>query len=229
MDHSEALRLQAAEKYVLGELSPELREEYEEHYFECEECMADVKAAAAFVDGARELFREERGQEQKERFQIGRWLDWLRPAIAAPALAALLLIVGYQSLVTIPKLERNKAVPTGAQNADFVSLIGANSRSEGAKSFQIHRDRPAILEIDIPASGEFSAYVCELQDISGHAVHQSRISAADARRTVHLIIPNGALAEGAYTLAIFGEGGSLSNEGSRNEVERLRFSVEVLP
>ena len=29
MDHSEAVRMRAAEKYVLGELSPVLREEYE--------------------------------------------------------------------------------------------------------------------------------------------------------------------------------------------------------
>jgi len=51
MDHSEALRLQAAERYVLGELSPELREQYEEHYFTCEECASDVKASAVFAGG----------------------------------------------------------------------------------------------------------------------------------------------------------------------------------
>jgi len=34
MDHSEALRQQAAEKYVLGELPPPLRDEFEAHYFE---------------------------------------------------------------------------------------------------------------------------------------------------------------------------------------------------
>ena len=34
MDHDEAIQLQAAVKYVLGELSPVQREEYEEHYFD---------------------------------------------------------------------------------------------------------------------------------------------------------------------------------------------------
>jgi len=37
MDHTEALRLQAAEKYALKELSPSLMEEYEEHFFDCAE------------------------------------------------------------------------------------------------------------------------------------------------------------------------------------------------
>lgn len=227
MDHSEALRLQAAEKYVLGELSPELREQYEEHYFECEECAADVKAAAAFADGTRELFRKDSNQRE-ERVQVSGWLAWLRPTIAAPVLAALLLIVFYQSFITIPRLERDVAAPMSAQSGDLVSLIGANSRNEGAKTFQIHSGRPAILEIDIPASGEFAAYICELQDTSGHTLRQSRVSAADARTTVHLIIPQGTLAAGKYTLAILGEGTSRSKTGSRNEIERITFSVEML-
>ncbi len=58
MDHSEAVRLQAAERYVLGELPPVLREEYEEHYFECAACAVDVKVVAAFVDNAHEVLRQ---------------------------------------------------------------------------------------------------------------------------------------------------------------------------
>jgi len=57
MDHNEAIQLQAAEKYVLGELSPPLRDEFEEHFFDCQECALDVKAAAGFVDNARHVWR----------------------------------------------------------------------------------------------------------------------------------------------------------------------------
>jgi hypothetical protein len=228
MDHSEALRLQAAEKYILGELSPELREQYEEHYFECEECASDLKAAAAFTDNARELFRKERSQGQKVQVAVGSWFGWLRPAIAAPMLAALLLIVCYESFVTIPKLQRGTAAPTTVQNANFVSLIGANSRAEGAKTFQIHRDRPAILEVDVPASGEFASYLCQLRDASGRTIYEDRVSAADAKSTVHLILPKGALEPGEYSVAIIGLGSS-SNASSRIEIERLTFSVEMLP
>ncbi len=42
------MRLQTAEKYVLGELAEELREAYEEHYFDCQECATEVIATAAF-------------------------------------------------------------------------------------------------------------------------------------------------------------------------------------
>jgi anti-sigma factor RsiW len=57
MDHNEALRLRAVEKYVLGELPPSLRDQFEEHFFECQECAQDVKAAAEFVDNARAVWR----------------------------------------------------------------------------------------------------------------------------------------------------------------------------
>ena len=57
LDHNEALRQQAAEKYVLGELSQPLRDEFEAHFFECQECARDVKAAAEFVDNARAVWR----------------------------------------------------------------------------------------------------------------------------------------------------------------------------
>ena len=49
MDHSESIRLMAAEKYLLGELAPELREQFEEHFFDCQECALDVRAGAALV------------------------------------------------------------------------------------------------------------------------------------------------------------------------------------
>jgi anti-sigma factor RsiW len=58
MDHGEAIRLGATEKYVLGELPQSLRDDFEEHYFECQECALDLKAAEAFVDNAREVLRE---------------------------------------------------------------------------------------------------------------------------------------------------------------------------
>ena len=58
MDHNEAVRMHAAGKYILGELSPVLREEYEEHFFACVACALEVKAAAAFVDNACDVLRQ---------------------------------------------------------------------------------------------------------------------------------------------------------------------------
>src|ERR1700686_3786788 len=99
MDHDEAIQLQAAIKYVLGELSPVQREEYEEHYFDCGECAVDIKALATFADTTKELLRQEREKQLAKDLAPARggWLGWLQPMVAVPAMAALLLIIAYQN------------------------------------------------------------------------------------------------------------------------------------
>ena len=59
MDHNEAIKLRAAERYALGELPEQVRDAYEEHFFDCAECAMDMKAVSAFVDGARDIFAED--------------------------------------------------------------------------------------------------------------------------------------------------------------------------
>ncbi len=219
MDHSEALRLQAAEKYVLGELSPALRDEYEEHYFDCQECAADLKAAVAFVDAGRATFRSRRHEsfEPQGDSVFSSWFRWLRPSVMVPAMAVLVGVIGYQSFVTIPHLQRATVTPTTG-SASFISLIGANSRGEAAKSFAIQQNQPVILEVDIPPSQEFSSYLCQI-----------RVSAGDAKRSVHLIVPGGALRARAYTLRVLGQKDAGSEASSLPEVARLQFVIEFLP
>ena len=43
MNHEEAIRIMGTEQYLLNDLSPELREKFEEHFFECPECAADLR------------------------------------------------------------------------------------------------------------------------------------------------------------------------------------------
>src|SRR5438132_9455448 len=116
MDHNQAIQLQAAVKYVLGELSQAQRDEYEEHYFDCAECAVDIKALATFADTTREVMRQEKANQlEKESVSArGGWLRWFQPIVAVPAFAALLLIIGYQNTITIPR-ERQDASSGAAQ------------------------------------------------------------------------------------------------------------------
>ena len=53
MDHSEAVEQMLAERYLLNELPPEMRDAFEEHMFDCPECAFDMRAGAAFIDEAK--------------------------------------------------------------------------------------------------------------------------------------------------------------------------------
>ncbi len=106
MDHQQALKSQVCEKYLLGELSPELREAYEEHYFSCAECAMQLRSAAELIGASQQILPRTPaiGAKVHAAPKRGGWFKWLQPAIAIPVFASLLLLVGYQNFVTIPGL-----------------------------------------------------------------------------------------------------------------------------
>src|SRR5690348_12241466 len=107
MEHSEAIRLMAAEKYLMSELTPELRDSFEEHFFSCQDCAADVRAGAAFLEHSKKLLAVQPAAEVMPApvpVKPG-WMRWLRPALALPILALLMGVILYQNLVTYPSLK----------------------------------------------------------------------------------------------------------------------------
>ena len=53
MNHQDAMQLMAVEKYLLNELPPQVRDDFEAHYFDCPECAADLRATDAFLNAAK--------------------------------------------------------------------------------------------------------------------------------------------------------------------------------
>src|SRR5258706_16430100 len=138
MDHTEASQLMIAEKYLLDELSPESRDQFEEHFFGCTECALDVRAGAALVEQMKVVLSEPAPGHQ-ERVPVpvsgkSAWLGWLRPALVLPVLAALLVLIGYQNLVTYPQLQMAANAP---QVLPFAS-INLNNRGANAPVITMH-------------------------------------------------------------------------------------------
>ena len=96
MNHNDALQEMATERYLLDELSPELREAFEEHMFECQECAFDVRAGNVFLTEAKVQLPEITAAAAKAKAPNGVtreakkpwWSLWtgpvFRPAFAVP-------------------------------------------------------------------------------------------------------------------------------------------------
>lgn len=228
MDHSDAVRLQAAEKYVLGEFPPDLRDEYEEHFFECAECGADVKAVASFADVSREVLRaepEKLAETKAAPSPVG-WLSWFRPVIAVPAFAILLLVIGYQSFVSIPKAKQ--AAANGASQILFSShaLRGVNTAGEEGRTLSIRPDEAFFLNFDFVPTRSFNSYIAQLEDAEGRVLLRSKIAGGNANQEAHLPIPAGMLRPGKYVLAFYGDPGTRGKIDPQNDAGRLPFIVE---
>jgi len=240
MDHNEAIRLQAAAKYVLGELPQGLRDEYEEHYFDCAECALDVRAAAVFSDNARNvLCQAEREASLKAAAPAGgRWLAWLKPAFAVPAFAALLVVVAYQNMVTIPQAKQEATrgagqIFTSSFTLQRANMRGAQVRGEGSSAgeeepIRVHPNESFGLKFDFTPAKAFSSYLCELQDESGRSLVREELPGTSTNQEAHFVVRGEVVKPGKYNLVFTGMPGS-NGQGAREEVLRLGFSVEFRP
>ena len=223
MDHDLAVKSQACEKYLLGELSPELRGAYEEHYFSCAECATELRIAAEVISAGQQIFAETPAPAVLERAvpELGSWSRWLRPAFAVPVLAGLLLVVGYQNLVIIPRLKESQS----PRVLPMFSLIAANTRGERTPEFVARPDELIGLYVDMPADPAYSAYDIRLQDPTGKTTPVRSISYAEAQKT-QVVIVNPDTRPGNYVLVISGRAASGEATAAAKELARLQFEIE---
>ena len=236
MNHAEALQNMATERYLLGELSPELRDAFEEHFFECPECAMDVRAAAVFLDEAKEQlpeltgpFSAPAGERQrivtavKPEKKTPWWAGLLRPALAGPVFAALIAVVGYQNIVTLPGLRM------AASEMQLAPTVYLHTGTRGAEApVMVDAKQGIVLTVDRPQAAGFTALEFSLSDGAGKLVAQGSVPAEDANAgqvdgTLSLAIPGARVTDGAYTLAISG----VTASGSHSEIERHRVEFRL--
>jgi hypothetical protein len=231
MDHREATELGAVEKYLLNELLPHQRAEFEEHYFGCQECAADLRATAEFLDIARkELQRGSIGSTATKPPRRS-WLELLlRPAVLTPAFGLLLGIIVYQNSVILPRFNGQMALLRQPSVVTSISLIGGNSRGGAAPAVSGAAGQPVLLSFDIPAAQPYPGYTCALTDASGAVVWRVPVSAVQAQDTVSISIPAGAVRPGDYTLVVQGVNAQDRSDGDGAkavDLARYRFSINA--
>jgi hypothetical protein len=236
MDHSEAVRLQAAEKYVLGKLPKEQYAAYEEHYFECPACAEEIKATVAFMESARQVVREEVaetiGVERRVPAVPTTWFAWLRPAFAVPVLAALALFIGYQNGVTIPRLRDSSSSqmrPTISSAFPLRgSVRGGSEDGDATNKVRVHSGESFTLNFDFIPTGTFSEYDWQLLDQAGRVVKSGDISGEKKYQRVSLHVAGGVKSAGKYNLVFFGSADGAGQTANESEAQRLTFAVEFL-
>ena len=230
MEHNEAVRLSLVEKYLLDELPPQIRDEFEEHYFDCRECALDVRATSAFVDAAKNELRatplsKPVPSAAKKDSAKKSWFAWVwAPAFVAPALAACLLVIAYQNLVILPHFRNSLGELRAPEILPTLSLVGGNSRGGSAPSIAVEGAHAFLVLMDIPTQERFSSYTCLLYSPSGSLAWHVQVSAEEAKDTVSIRVPAGLAVSGSYTLVVQGNNGpALGENGSA--LARYRFTL----
>ncbi len=228
MDHNEATQQMAAERYLLGELPTDLRDAFEEHAFDCPECAIDLRAGAAFIGAAKvELpkIAETSAAVPKPVIVTSSkkkmdWQAWLRPVFAVPVFAALLALIAFQNLDTIPSLRNAASEPSVLPTSAF----HAGTRGAAHTSVEADRTKGAALSIELPQESGYASFAFTLYDPQGKQLWTRTVAASEPAsndETVSLVLPGNRLTQGSYSLAIIGIDGS----GKRIEIDRRILDV----
>jgi hypothetical protein len=194
MDHTFANETYAAERYLLGEMAPEERDGFEEHYFGCRACGEEIRTGSVFVENVKVVFRDESLKAPapaKRGWFAGDWLSRLRLPVAVPAFAALALagIVVYQDRVVIPALK-------APQSMGSPMILDGETRAQLPKK---EAGQPLRFQMVLPRATEDDRVVVAVVNAAGKTVWSGSVDEPDVNEPLDIYFP-GQLEPGHYAL-----------------------------
>jgi hypothetical protein len=227
MDHKEAITTKASERYLLDDMTPELRESFEEHLFDCPDCILDVRAGAAFIQTAKAELSNllespaslPKSAAPKQKSKRSFFSSWLQPAFTVPAIAGLLLVIGFQTLSTM----RSHSVP-GEPRILPTTAFHAGTRGDAHTIVHADPKQGVVLSIELPQTSAYATYSFTLYDPQQKQQWTRTMTAASSDEgAISLFIPGQSLENGTYTLGIAG----VTDKGVRTEIERRVLAIQL--
>ena len=207
MNHDDAIKSMAAERYILDDLESAERDAFETHFFDCTECTADVRDAAKIADGLR---------TQTHVVPVKHYSRWA----AAAAGAAVAIGLAYQYVPQIATSLRHPSTPAGipARVTAGEQVIELDAPRAAQSPYVIVGKQSVSVAFIIPVTDPHPPYICELRDDAGHLIGSTTVrTKEEAAEAVSLVIPAGKFHSGNYTLGIRGD----------REIPPYNFAVEV--
>jgi hypothetical protein len=220
MNHQQAVRTSAPERYLLEEMSELERHAFEDHYFSCADCAEEVRLAALMREGVKAGLLDAQGAESVVSFaeaKTARAKTAWRASVVVPwaAAATLALVAGYQSLGLAPGQERRL-------QAQALAPVTLRPASRGAEPVvPLSAGTAAIaLAVDVGA-GRGGELAYDLRTTGEKSVASGRVAAPQPGAPLLLLIPAWTLTPaGHYILSI--------RHGTDGDVlDEYRFSVRA--
>jgi anti-sigma factor RsiW len=218
MEHDEAIQQKATERYLLGELNPEQRDQFEEHLFACQDCALDLRAGAVLVERTKQVLSERPAVlpvpvTVSAPARTG-WSFWLRPAFAAPVFALLLAVIVYQNRAN-SRLQQAVSSPQIMASA----VVNLNVRGVEPVSVPVRAGQAFGLTLNVPPDSGYSSYKLDLYSSQGR-LEWSRTIPASGNDALSLYVPGSSEEHG--TLAVHG----IKAGGESIDLGRFRIEVQ---
>lgn len=221
MDHEVVARQKITEGYLLNELDSDTRDQFEEHFFDCSACAFDVRAGSAFLEQIKAVLADVSEPSDVPVAPcvtaLPRWLPWLRLAMAVVVL--LLAVVGYQNLVTYPRMKRAldhpQVLPWASVN---IGTFGAT-----ASEITIAPGKGFLMFVRIPPQSGYSLYTANLYNPAGKLEWSLTIPATTTQDQWPIAVPAADRQAGTYRLVVRGT----TTAGASKEVGEGSFELKI--
>jgi len=217
MDHETAVRIQAAERYVLEEFPPEERTAFEEHFFECPECAEEVRSASIFAANATQALTEERAKELER--SVGRPSRRFWWTLATSAALNLALIVG----IGVERLPTRSAPAASEIQPQFYPTVAVAAASRGGQAVIAVPEGAQFLGVrfDVLPGQKFEGFEYQILDAKSAVRSVKSLPApAGESQELQLAVPIASLEPGEYVLVLRGK-----QSGNSTEIGRRTFSL----
>ncbi|MEA2329528.1 MAG: hypothetical protein QOE68_4487 [Thermoanaerobaculia bacterium] len=219
MNHEDAVKSMATERYTLDEMEPAERDAFEEHFFECSFCADDVVDSAKFAAGVRSdglvPVQPPMPMPMPVPLPVPHRSNWW--AVAASVFAVGL---GYQSFWVVPHLKAALAQVAPAFLGEVITLESASrgSSDQVVKVKVIRADEAVVLMFPIETDEPVAFFTCEVRDDGGKMLVSRTVPGAKASEPVSMVLQPHTLRSGHYKLVI---------RGGEREIAAYPFTVEV--
>jgi hypothetical protein len=203
MEHQEAVRTLASERYLLGEMTEAERDSFEDHFFSCTECADDVLAGEKMRTGAASGLVPA-SATKKRSFQPSVVLPWA-------AAASFAVVAGYQSM-------RVPSSVAGGPMALTPLTLRAATRGEQL-TISPKPGSVVTLAIDLDGNRFENGLKYELRDERGDVVSSGDAPVPVSGAPLLLLFPSSVFgSSGRYVLGV-------QQPGTTSNVAEYRFAV----
>jgi hypothetical protein len=219
MDHLDAEKMKAVERYMLGDLAVSEVEEFERHFFDCAQCSEELRALTIFQENARAVFAERDLAPVPVSVPAPKnsagWWGGFSPLFGsrqwAVALGALLIgiFAGYGVFAPHESAQAVSAYPLYAQARGEETIV---SPAAASKFYTLYLDKTW--------DGDYSSYRAVLLDAAGTQRSTVPVNVGAPGEAIHMLIPTHQLAGGKYVLVMRG-----LNGGKDTELARFPFTL----
>jgi hypothetical protein len=225
MDHLDAEKMKAVERYMLGDLAVSEVEEFERHFFDCPQCSEELRALTIFQENARAVFAEQvlapvaprvTVPESAARVPEGAsgWWRGFSPLWSSSAVACAALLIGvFSGYLTFRSRDEVQAVATFPLYTQARGEETVVSPAAGSNFYTLYLDRTW--------DADYTRYAAVLRDASGAQKFSTPVKPGAAGAAIYVLVPTHKLDAGHYVLTIEGVDGA----GKATELARSPFTL----